>query len=73
MLLCIRITITAVLFVVLLLFFVIYLFIYAFCFVVCLLLSIKLLMSLRSEAGLSIYLYVPSTVIFIVKFPITKP
>ena len=54
MLLCIRITITAVVF-------------------VCLLLSIKLLMSLRSEAGLSIYVYVPSTVIFIVKFPITKP
>ena len=30
-------------------------------------------MSLRGEAGLSMYVYVPSTVIFIVKFPITKP
>ena len=45
MLLCIRITITAVVFVVLLLFFCylfIYLFICDFCFVVCLLLSIKI-------------------------------
>lgn len=49
---------------------VIYLFIY-FLFV-CFYLN-KLLMSLRGEAGLSMCVYVPSTVIFIVKFPITKP
>ena len=30
-------------------------------------------MNLRGEAGLSMYVYVPSTVVFIVKFPITKP
>ena len=71
MLSCIQITITAVVFALLLLLSFIYLFIY-FLFVCCFYLN-KLLMSLRGEARLSMKVYVPSTVIFIVKFPITKP
>ena len=70
MLSCIQITITAVVFALLLLLSFIYL-LFLF-FVFCFYLN-KLLMSLRGEAGLSMYVYVPSTVIFVVKFPITKP
>lgn len=70
MLSCIQITITAVVFALLLLLSFIYL-LFWFLFV-CFYLN-KLLMNLRGEAGLSMYVYVPSTVIFIVKFPITKP
>ena len=70
MLSCIQITITAVVFCFIVVV-VIYLFIH-FLFVCCFYLN-KLLMSLRGEARLSMKVYVPSTVIFIVKFPITKP